>query len=48
MNKETRILQRVSGSMRLMGWLSIILGALAIAMPLSRGISTRQTSSVAR
>ena len=39
MNEETPILQKVSGSMRLMGWLSIIFGALAIAMPWIAGQS---------
>ena len=39
MNEETPILQKVSSSMRLMGWLSIIFGALAIAMPWIAGQS---------
>ena len=39
MNAETPNLQKVSSSMRLMGWLSIIFGALAIAMPWIAGQS---------
>lgn len=39
MNEETPILQKVSSRMRLMGWLSIIFGALAIAMPWIAGQS---------
>ena len=39
MNAETPVLQKVSSSMRLMGWLSIIFGALAIAMPWIAGQS---------
>ncbi len=39
MNAETPNLQKVSSSMRLMGWLSIILGAVAIAMPWIAGQS---------
>ena len=39
MNAEAPNLQKVSSSMRLMGWLSIILGAVAIAMPWIAGQS---------
>ena len=39
MNAETPNLQKVSSSMRLMGWLSIIFGVLAIAMPWVAGQS---------
>jgi uncharacterized membrane protein HdeD (DUF308 family) len=39
MNAETPNLQKVSSSMILMGWLSIIFGALAIAMPWIAGQS---------
>ena len=39
MNADTPVLQKVSSSMRLMGWLSIIFGALAIAMPWIAGQS---------
>ncbi|XPS89192.1 hypothetical protein Dvar_72110 [Desulfosarcina variabilis str. Montpellier] len=39
MNEEPPILQKVSSRMRLMGWLSIIFGALAIAMPWIAGQS---------
>ena len=39
MNAETPVLQKVSSSMRLMGWLSIIFGVLAIAMPWVAGQS---------
>ncbi len=39
MNAETPNLQKVSSSMRLMGWLSIIFGVLAIAMPWIAGQS---------
>ena len=39
MNAETPVLQKVSSRTRLMGWLSIIFGALAIAMPWIAGQS---------
>ena len=39
MNAETPVLQKVSSRMRLMGWLSIIFGVLAIAMPWIAGQS---------
>ena len=39
MNAETPVLQKVSSRARLMGWLAIIFGALAIAMPWIAGQS---------
>ena len=45
MNAETPVLRKVSSSMRLMGWLSIIFGALAIAMPWIAGQSILLMSS---
>ena len=39
MSEETTVLQNVGSRMRLMGWLSIIFGVLAIAMPWVAGQS---------
>jgi uncharacterized membrane protein HdeD (DUF308 family) len=39
MTAEKTVLQNVSSKMRLMGWLSIVFGGLAIAMPWIAGQS---------